>query len=150
MTYSGDDHIYLSGNNTNMLTRTGSGQDTIEIHQALAVPAKEEIPGFRGENWEAYTIYRTALSGGNGTDTVVIQDSPAGTKWCHTGSYYLYGETFYVVEFALPPSVIQGPRRQRINIGESVEYVVFRGHTYTLKDFLIHGNSVGAVATSVH
>lgn len=148
-TFNGNDHVYLSGNNTNMLTRTGSGEDIIEIHQAQPVSAGGESGGFRGESWSSYTIYRTALSGSAGTDTLVIQDTPAGTKWCHIGGYSIFGEYFYVVEFALPPSVVQGPRRQRVNIGRSVEYVVFRGQKYALREFLSHGVPVDAVARSI-
>ncbi len=149
MTYNGNDHIYLAGNNTNMLTRTGTGDDVIEIR--IAQPLGVEHPGetFRGEKWRSYVIYKTALSGGPGQDSVVIQDTPSGTKWCHIGGYYIFGEYFYVVEFALPPSVTEGPRRQRINIGRSVEHVVYRGRKYTLREFLTHGSPADEVAQSV-
>jgi hypothetical protein len=149
MTYNGNDHIYMAGHNTNMLTRTGAGQDLIEIHQATPLVTDGNAPTFRGENWAAFNIYRTALSGGAGEDTVIIKDTPAGTKWCHLGGYWIFGEYFYVVEFALPPSVTDGPRRQRINIGRSVEYVVFQGRRYATREFLQHGQPADAVARSI-
>lgn len=138
MAYNGDDHILLSGNSTNMLTWTGEGEDTIEIDQASLSPSSTE--------WTAYNIYKTAISGGNGTDRLVIQNTPPGTKWCHIGMYKLYGETFHIVEFALPPTVTQGPRRQRVNIGQTVESVTFKGRTYTLNEFLSHGTPSETVA----
>lgn len=150
LTYNGNDHVYLAGNNTNMLTRTGAGQDIIEIHQAAPIQTNSQTGDeFRGESWAAYNIYRTALSGGAGNDTVVIKNTPSGTKWCHLGGYMLFGEYFYVIEFALPPSVTEGPRRQRINIGRSVESVVFRGRRYDLSEFLHHGIPADEVARSV-
>lgn len=142
ITYNGNDHVYLAGNNTNMMTRTGAGHDIIEVHQAQPVA---EGSG----QWMAYNIYKTALSGSEGEDTVVIRGTPQGTKWCHIGSYKIAGETFFVVEFALPPSVTEGPRRQRINIGQSVEFVVFKGRRYGLNEFLTHGDPMDSVARSV-
>ena len=138
MAYNGDDHILLSGNNTNMLTWTGEGEDTIEIDQAVLSSSSTD--------WTAYNIYKTAVSGGNGADRLIIQNTPPGTKWCHIGVYTLYGETFHIVEFALPPSVTQGPRRQRVNIGQSVESVTFKGRTYLLNDFLSHGTPSETIA----
>jgi hypothetical protein len=142
LTYNGSDHIYLAGNNTNMITRTGAGEDLIELYQARP---GEENPN----NWTAYNIYKTAVSGGSDTDTLVIKGTPFGTKWCHIGGYRIFGEYFYVVEFALPPTVTEGPRRQRINIGESVEFVVIKGKKYRLGDFLVHGAPVDTIASSV-
>jgi hypothetical protein len=139
LAYNGDDRILLAGNNTNMLAWTGDGEDVIEISQA-----RPSAPGASG--WIAYQIYKTAVSGGNGTDRLVIRDTPFGTKWCAIGVYRLYGETFHVVEFALPPTITEGPRRQRINIGQSVEYVVIKGKTYSLQDFLTHGEPAHTVA----
>ena len=124
-----------------MLTRTGAGEDLIELYQAR--------PNDGQNTWTAYNIYKTALSGGTDTDTLVIKGTPVGTKWCHIGGYRIYGEYFYVVEFALPPTVTQGPRRQRMNIGESVEFVVIKGKKYRLGDFLVHGMPVDTVARSV-
>ncbi len=141
VSYNGNDHIYLAGNNTNMLTRTGDGNDVIEVHQAQPIADSGQ--------WVAYNIYKTALSGDVGEDTVVINGTPQGTKWCHIGGYKIGGEFFFVVEFALPPSVTEGPRRQRINIGKSVEYVVFKGRRYTLNEFLVHGTPMDSVAKSV-
>jgi hypothetical protein len=149
MTYNGNDHILLAGNNTNMLTRTGAGNDTIEVYQARPHSAITTPSGTRDESWTAYNIYKTALSGGSGTDTLVIKGTPFGTKWCHIGGYRIYGEAFYVVEFALPPTVTEGPRRQRINIGQSVEYVVIKGKRYTLNDFLVHGSPADTVARAI-
>lgn len=148
LTYNGNDHIYLSGNNTNMLTRTGAGEDVIELYQAQ--PGKPELASVdpKSETWTSYNIYKTAISGGSDTDALVIKGTPYGTKWCHIGGYRIYGEYFYVVEFALPPTVTQGPRRQRVNIGESVEYVVIKGKRYHLNDFLVHGQPVDTVAKS--
>jgi len=143
LTYNGSDHIYLSGNNTNMLTRTGAGEDLIEMYQAR--PSDDSS----STNWSAYNIYKTAISGGSDTDTLVIKGTPVGTKWCHIGGYRVFGEYFYVVEFALPPSVTEGPRRQRVNIGESVEFVVIKGKKYRLNDFLVHGEPVDTVARSI-
>jgi hypothetical protein len=145
ITYNGNDHIYLSGNNTNMLTRTGDGEDTIELYQAQPHGSGD----FRTETWTAYNIYKTALSGGTGTDSLVIKGTPYGTKWCHIGGYKIYGEYFYVIELALPPTVTEGPRRQRINIGQSIEYVVIKGKRYKLNEFLVHGEPVDTVARSV-
>lgn len=142
LTYNGSDHIYLAGNNTNMLTRTGAGEDLIELYQARP---SEESPN----NWTAYNIYKTALSGGSDTDTLVLKGTPFGAKWCHIGGYRIFGEYFYVVEFALPPTVTEGPRRQRVNIGESIEYVVIKGKKYRLGDFLVHGAPVDTIARSV-
>lgn len=144
LTYNGSDHIYLAGNNTNMLTRTGAGEDLIELYQA-----KPNEENGTATQWTAYNIYKTALSGGTGTDTLVIKGTPIGTKWCHIGGYRIFGEYFYVVEFALPPSVTEGPRRQRINIGESVEFIVIKGKKYRLNDFLVHGSPVDTIARSV-
>jgi hypothetical protein len=137
MAYAGDDHITLAGNNTNMFTRTGAGQDMIEIFQAQQAP---------DGNWQANTLYKTAISGGSGIDTLTINETPAGTKWCYVGLYKLYGEFFHVVEFALPPTVTSGPRRQRISIGESIERVRFKGQSYTLVDFLSHCEAISSVA----
>jgi hypothetical protein len=141
MTYNGSDHLYLSGNNINMFTRTGSGEDLIELYQTN--------PSADGMSYTAYNIYKTAISGGSDTDTLVIKATPPGTKWCHIGGYRIFGEYFYVVEFALPPSVTDGPRRQRLNIGESVEFVVIKGKKYRLSDFLVHGDPVDTVARSI-
>ena len=143
LTYNGSDHIYLSGNNTNMLTRTGAGEDLIELYQAR--PSDDNS----ATSWSAYNIYKTAISGGSDTDTLVIKGTPMGTKWCHIGGYRVFGEYFYVVEFALPPSVTEGPRRQRVNIGESVEFVMIKGKKYRLNDFLVHGSPVDTVARSI-
>ncbi len=147
-TFNGADRVIYAGNNTNMLTKTGAGSDVIEIHQAMPVAATMGPAPFRNENWQAYSIYRTAMSGGPGEDMLVIKDSPAGTKWCFLGGYHMFGEYFYVVEFALPPSVTQGPRRQRINIGKSMEYVMFQGKRYSLANFLHHGTPADEVARS--
>jgi hypothetical protein len=146
LTYNGNDTIYLAGNNTNMLTRTGGGEDVIELHQAH--PVGPQL-AYADQAWSAYNIYKTAVSGGSGEDTLVIRGTPFGTKWCHIGGYRMYGEYFYVVEFALPPTVTEGPRRQRVNIGQSVEYVVFKGKKYRLNEFLVHGEPVDAIARSV-
>ncbi|MCE3236948.1 MAG: hypothetical protein K0Q50_3140 [Vampirovibrio sp.] len=143
LTYNGSDHIYLAGNNMNMLTRTGAGEDLIELYQAK--PNSES----GSASWTAYNIYKTALSGGSDIDTLVIKGTPVGTKWCHIGGYKIFGEYFYVVEFALPPTVTEGPRRQRVNIGESVEFVVIKGKKYRLGDFLVHGVPVDTIARSV-
>lgn len=144
LTYNGSDQIYLAGNNTNMLTRTGAGDDIIEIYQTGPSEGSASPSA-----WTGYNIYKTALSGGADTDTVVIKGSPSGTKWCHIGGYRLAGEYFYVVEFALPPSVTSGPRRQRMSIGESVEFVVIKGKKYRLNDFLAHGSPVDTVARAI-
>lgn len=141
LTYNGNDHLYLSGHNINMFTRTGAGDDLIELYQTS--------PSADGMSYTAYNIYKTAISGGSDTDTLVFKATPPGTKWCHIGGYRLHGEYFYVVEFALPPSVTDGPRRQRVNIGESVEYVVIKGKKYMLSDFLVHGDPVDTVARSI-
>jgi hypothetical protein len=143
LTYNGSDHIYLSGNNTNMLTRTGSGEDLIELYQA------RPNEGATSESWTAYNIYKTAISGGSDADTLIIKGTPVGTKWCHIGGYRIHNEYFQVVEFALPPTVTEGPRRQRMNIGESIEFVVIKGKKYRLNDFLVHGMPVDTVARSV-
>lgn len=148
LSYNGNDHIYLAGNNTNMLTRTGAGEDIIELYQARPQVEGADMSSSTTA-WAAYNIYKTALSGGSGTDALVVRGTPWGTKWCHIGGYRIYGEYFYVVEFALPPTVQEGPRRQRISIGESVEYVVIKGKKYRLNDFLVHGQPVDAVARSI-
>jgi len=148
LAYNGNDHIYMSGNNTNMLTRTGAGEDVIELYQARPLSQSAELAS-ADMTWSSYNIYKTALSGGSGTDALVIKGSPYGTKWCHIGGYRIYGEYFYVIEFALPPSVTEGPRRQRISIGESVEFVIIKGKRYRLNDFLVHGQPVDTVARSV-
>lgn len=152
MSYNGNDHILLTGNNTNMLTRTGSGDDIIEVVQAdlTSSTASENLaPPASPSTWTAYNLYKTALSGGSGNDTLVIKGTPPGTKWCYIGGYRIYGEYFYVVEFALPPSVNLGPRRQRVNIGQSIEYVMIKGKQYQLNDFLVHGAPMDSVARSV-
>ncbi len=154
LAYNGNDHIYLAGNNTNMLTRTGAGEDTISLMQAqsnaaMRNPTRDELAAM-GVTWTAYNIYKSALSGGAGTDTLVVTGTPVGTKWCHIGGYRLYGEYFYLVEFALPPSVTDGPRRQRISIGESVEFVVFKGKRYRLNEFLVHGAPMDTVASATY
>lgn len=141
LTYSGSDHLYLSGNNINMFTRTGASEDLIELYQTS--------PSESGSTYTAFNIYKTAISGGSDTDTLVLKATPPGTKWCHIGGYRIFGEYFYVVEFALPPSVTEGPRRQRVNIGESVEYVVIKGKKYQLSDFLVHGEPMDTIARSV-
>ncbi len=141
ITYNGSDHLYLSGNNINMFTRTGAGEDLIELYQAS--------PSETGTTFTAFNIYKTAISGGSDTDTLVFKGTPPGTKWCHIGGYRMYGEYFYVVEFALPPSVTEGPRRQRVNIGQSVEYVTIKGKKYLLNDFLVHGDPVDTIARSI-
>jgi hypothetical protein len=141
LTYNGNDRVYLSGNNTNMFTRTGAGEDVIEIH--LTHPMED------GRAYQAFNIYKTAVSGGSGEDELIIRNAPVGTKWCHIGGYKIYGEYFYVVELALPPSVTEGPRRQRISIGQSVEYVTIKGKKYQLQDFLNHGSPVDTIAQSV-
>jgi hypothetical protein len=137
MTYGGNDHITLAGNSTDMFTRTGAGEDTIEILQAQVAP---------DGNWHANTLYKTAISGGSGIDTLFINETPPGTKWCYVGLYRLYGELFHVVEFALPPTVTSGPRRQRVNIGESIERVRMKGRSYALSDFLNHGEAQSSIA----
>jgi hypothetical protein len=141
LSYNGNDKIYLAGNNTNMFTRTGSGEDIIELH----LTRSNEATG----NYQAYNIYKTALSGGSGQDELILRNAPAGTKWCHIGGYKLYGEYFYVVEIALPPAVTEGPRRQRISIGSSIESVSIKGKKYVLQDFLTHGSPVDTVAQSI-
>ena len=145
VTYNGNDHVLLAGNNTNMIARTGGGNDVLEVRQAM--PLAPNADG--SESWMAYNVFKTALSGGEGDDTVVIGDTPKGTKWCHIGGYKIAGEYFFVVEFALPPSVKEGPRRQRINIGKSVEYVVIKGKRFALNEFLTHGTPIDTVARSV-
>ncbi len=144
MTYNGSDRILLAGNNTNMLARTGAGEDLIELH--LARPNQAQGAQWRDQSWTSFQIYKTAISGGSDTDTLVLKNVPYGTKWCHIGGYRIYGEYFYVVELALPPSVTEGPRRQRINIGTSVEYIVIKGKRYALREFLAHGQPVSTVA----
>lgn len=141
VTYNGSDHLYLSGNTINMFVRTGSGEDLIELYQAR--------PSQTGQDYTAFNLYKAAISGGSDTDTLLIKGTPPGTKWCHIGGYRLHGEYFYVVEFALPPSVTEGPRRQRVNIGESVENITIKGKTYRLNDFLVHGDPVDTVAHSI-
>lgn len=151
-TYNGNDHIYIAGHNTNMLTRTGAGDDIIEIYQArphAELASAGSLAGFQNEQWQSYNIYKTAISGSEGLDTLRLQGTPWGTKWCYIGGYTLYGEYFYVVEFALPPSVNDGPRRQRISIGRSVEYVEFKGKRYLLREFLVHGAALDQTARSV-
>jgi hypothetical protein len=147
LTYNGNDHIVMGGQNTNMLTRTGAGDDVIELAQASPVGASQEPSA--APSWASYNIYKTAISGGTGTDNLVLTNTPPGTKWCHIGGYKVYGEYFYVIEFALPPSVTEGPRRQRMSIGESVEYVVIKGKRYRLNDFLVHAQPVDPVARSI-
>jgi hypothetical protein len=141
LTYNGNDRIYLAGNNTNMLTRTGSGEDLIELH----LTRSNDSAG----TYQAFNIYKTALSGGTGEDELVLRNAPPGTKWCHIGGYKLYGEYFYVVEIALPPTVTEGPRRQRVSIGSSIEYVSIKGKKYLLQEFLSHGSPVDTVAQSI-
>lgn len=141
LSYNGNDRIYLSGDNTNMLTRTGGGEDTIEVH--LTSPKAST-----GE-YKAFNIYKTAISGGSGEDELLIRNTPPGTKWCHIGGYKIFGEYFYVVELALPPSVTEGPRRQRISIGKSIEYISIKGKKYHLQDFLNHGSPMDTIARSI-
>jgi hypothetical protein len=141
ITYNGSDHLYLSGNSINMFVRTGAGEDLIELYQARASES--------GQDYTAFNLYKTAISGGSENDTLLVKGTPPGTKWCHIGGYRLHGEYFYVVEFALPPSVTEGPRRQRVNIGESVENITIKGKTYRLNDFLVHGDPVDTVARSI-
>jgi hypothetical protein len=148
MAYNGDDRILLAGNNTNMFTRTGAGEDTIELLQAEIAKTSPEKSGPMAE-WHAYQIYKTAISGGDGTDRLIIRETPFGTKWCYIGVYRIYGETFHVIEFALPPTVTSGPRRQRVNIGESIEYITIKGRTYTRQDFLSHGSPADTVAKRI-
>lgn len=148
LSYNGNDHIYLAGNNTNMLTRTGAGEDTIELYQARPTSPNDDA-SLVSATWNSYNIYKMAISGGTGTDTLVVKGTPWGSKWCHIGGYRSFGEYFYVVEFALPPTVTDGPRRQRVSIGESVEYIVFKDKKYHLNDFLVHGQPVDAVARSI-
>lgn len=148
LAYNGNDQVYLAGNNTNMLTRTGAGDDTIVLYQAKPLAqGSETTPA--STQWSSYNIYKTALSGGSDTDTLVLKGTPWGTKWCHIGGYRLYGEYFYVIEFALPPTVTEGPRRQRVSIGESIEAVVIKGKKYRLSEFLVHGQPMDTVARSV-
>ncbi|MDH4379112.1 MAG: hypothetical protein QE263_04315 [Vampirovibrionales bacterium] len=150
LTYNGADHVHLAGNNTNMLTRTGNGNDVIEVEQAdpLALNA-DASPAFRGEKWTANNVYRTAISGWDGIDTLALSNTPLGTKWCHIGDARVFGETFHIVEFALPPSAVKGPRRQRISIGNSMEYVVFNGKRYTLEEFLNNGAAAADIARAL-
>lgn len=75
LTYNGNDHVVLGGNNTNMLTRTGAGDDVIEIAQTVTQPS----------GWKANSMFKTAISGSDGVDTLVINATPPGTKWCHIG-----------------------------------------------------------------
>lgn len=139
-TYGGNNTIHLSGNNRDQLTRAGDGgNNVIEVSHAEPT-SRPQVPSFRNEQWKSYGIYRTGMSGGTGVDTVVLKNLPAGSKWCHIGSYNLLGERFHVVEFALSPSVIDGPRRQRINFGTTIEYVEVFGDRMTLQEFL--GNKV--------
>jgi len=72
-----------------------------------------------------------------------------GTKWCHIGDARVFGEIFHIVEFALPPSAVKGPRRQRISIGNSLEYVVFNGKRYTLEEFLNNGAAAADIARAL-
>lgn len=140
LAYNGADYLRLAGNNTNMLTRGGGGNDVIEIEQGDPLPLNDELgQAFRGEKWSANNVYRTAISGGDGVDILALVNSPLGTKWCHIGDATNYGELFHIVEFALPPSVVKGPRRQRISIGSSVEYIIFNGQKYSLEGFLNNG-----------
>jgi hypothetical protein len=148
LTYNGSDHVYLAGNNTNMLTRTGAGEDLIELYQAH--PKDKTVAAITPETeWSAYNIYKSAISGGTGMDTLLLKSTPPGSKWCNIGKYTFLGESFHVVEFALPPTVTEGPRRQRINIGDSVEFVVLNSKKYTLANFLAHGSPMDAIARSV-
>lgn len=135
-TYGGNNHIVLAGNNTNQFTRAGNGGgNVIEIEHAVPV-SRPDKPSFRNEQWQSNSVFRTGLSGGNGDDTVILKNLPTGSKWCHIGDYELFGEQFHVVEFALPPSVVEGPRRQRINFGTSLDYVVVFGEKMTLIEFM--------------
>jgi len=135
-TYGGNNHIILAGNNTNQFTRAGhNGGNVIEIEHAVPI-SRPDKASFRNEQWSSNSVFRTGLSGGNGDDTVVLKNLPTGSKWCHIGDYELFGEQFHVVEFALPPSVVEGPRRQRINFGTSIDYVVVFGQKMTLIEFL--------------
>jgi hypothetical protein len=144
LAYNGSDYLRLAGNNTNMLTRAGGGNDVIEVEQADPLPLNDGVDSaFRGEKWSANNVYRTAISGGDGTDILALVNSPLGTKWCHIGDATNYGELFHIVEFALPPSVTKGPRRQRISIGNSVEYIIFNGKKYSLENFLNNGLAGG-------
>lgn len=144
LTYNGADRIHLAGNNTNMLTRTGAGNDIIEIEQADPVALNDQTgAAFRGEKWSSNNVYRTAVSGAEGIDTLLLSNTPLGTKWCHIGDSQVFGELFHIVEFALPPSAVVGPRRQRINIGNSVEYVIYNGKKYSLEQFLNNGFAEG-------
>jgi hypothetical protein len=149
LAYNGNDHILLAGNNTNMLTRSGAGDDVIELYQARPHEELASASGPPSTSWTSYNVYKTALSGGSDTDTLVFKGTPFGTKWCHIGGYRIYGEYFYVVEFALPPTVTEGPRRQRVNIGQSIEYVVIKGKKYRLNEFLVHGEPATTVARSI-
>jgi hypothetical protein len=144
LTYNGADRVHLAGNNTNMLTRTGGGNDIIEIEQADPVSLNQMASSaFRGEKWSANNVYRTAVSGREGIHTLLLSNTPLGTKWCHIGDSQVFGELFHIVEFALPPSAVVGPRRQRINIGNTVEYVIFNGKKYDLEQFLNNGFAEG-------
>jgi|GEM_PF-1720945 len=148
LSYNGNDQVYLAGNNTNMLTQTGAGEDTIMLYQARPLSQGADTT-LASTTWSSYNIYKTALSGGSDTDTLVFKGTPWGTKWCHIGGYRLYGEYFYVVEFALPPTVTEGPRRQRVSIGESIEYVMIKGKRFRLNEFLVHGQPMDTVARSI-
>lgn len=148
LTYNGSDHIYLSGHNTNMLVRTGDGEDLIELYQAQPVDKQVSVIT-QTTQWSAYNIYKSAISGGTSVDTLLIKGTPIGSKWCNIGRYNLYGESFYVVEFALPPTVSDGPRRQRVSIGQSIEFVIIQGKKYALQSFLAHGFPVDETARSV-
>lgn len=149
LTYNGNDKIYLAGNNTNMLTRTGAGEDIIELNLTHPNQSAEDVNSASPTTWTSFNIYKTALSGGTDQDALVIRNAPPGTKWCHIGSYKIYGEYFYVVEIALPPTVTEGPRRQRLNIGQSIEYVEIKGRKYYLQDFLTHGSPADTIAQSI-
>ncbi len=144
LSYEGADYVRMAGNNTNMLTRTGGGNDVIEIEQADPLPLSDQTgAAFRGEKWSANNVYRTAVSGREGVDTLVLANTPLGTKWCHIGDAHVFGETFHIVEFALSPSVVKGPRRQRISIASSMEYVIYNGRKFSLEQFLNNGYAEG-------
>lgn len=135
-THGGNNHITLAGSTTNQFVRAGDGGgNVIEVEHAIPISRPDQAT-FRDEQWKGNSFFRTGLSGGNGDDTVVLKNLPAGSKWCHIGDYSLFGEQFHVVEFALPPSVVEGPRRQRINFGTSIDYVVVFGEKMTLIQFM--------------
>ncbi len=147
LSYNGDDHIILSGKNTDMFTRTGAGNDLVELFLTNASPTVSSNAS--ANNLTGFNIYKTAISGGSGNDILLIQGAPFGTKWCNIGSYQQFGETFFVVEIALPPSVTSGPHRQRISIGKSIETVIIKGKRYNLQSFLEHGVPADAQARSI-